>query len=65
MRAILYRYPAEMVEQRSDEGRFRSFVDEASCAAEHSLNWIMENPAEASKESITIIKPREDQRKNL
>ena len=34
--------------------KFRSFADELSWAADHSLNFIKENPRRASKESITI-----------
>ena len=39
-------------------GRFWSFVDEASGAADHSLDFIKENLRTASKESTAIIKPR-------
>ena len=45
-------------------GRFRSFVDEASRAFDHSLNFVKENPRRASKKNITIIKPGENKRGN-
>ena len=40
--------------------RFFSFVDETSWAVDHSLDYIKENLRRASKESIAIIKPREN-----
>ena len=57
------RQPMQIKEWRSD-GRFWSFVDEASWAVDHSLNFIKENLRTASKESIAIIKPREKKRGN-
>ena len=45
-------------------GRFRSFVDEASWAADHSSNFIKENLRRASKDSITVIKPGEKKKGN-
>ena len=50
----------ENVEKRSDVGRFRNFQNEASCAVDHSLNFIKENLRRASKEIITVIKPGEN-----
>ena len=40
--------------------KFISFVDEASRAADHSLNFIKENLTRARKESITTIKLRKN-----
>ena len=53
-----------IVEEKSDVGRFRNFADEANCIVDHSLNCIKENLRRASKESITITKPRENKREN-
>ena len=44
--------------------RFWSFVDEASWAVYHSLDFPKENLRRASKESTAIIKPRENKRRN-
>ena len=41
-------------------GRFWSFVEEASWAVDHYLDFTKENLRRASKESIAIIKPREN-----
>ena len=44
--------------------RFRSFADEARSAVDHSFKCIKENARRASKESITVSKPREKKRGN-
>ena len=54
----------EIKEKRSNVSRFRSFVDETSWAVIHSLDFIKKNLRRASKESIAIIKPRENTRGN-
>ena len=44
VRAVLYwtKQPMEIKEQRSDVGKYWSFVDEANGAVDHSLNFIKE-----------------------
>ena len=54
--------PVEIVEKRSDVGRFGNFENEASRAVGYSLNLIKENLRRASKESISVIKPGENKR---
>ena len=45
--------------------RFISFADEASRAADHSLNFIKENLTRARKESITTIKLSKNKTNNV
>ena len=47
----------EIKEQRSDVGKYWSFVDEATGAVDHSLNFFKEKLRSPSKQSITTIMP--------
>ena len=45
-------------------GKFWSFVYEMSLAVDHSLDFIKKNLRRTSKNSIVVIKPRENKRGN-